>query len=211
MALAEPGQRRAGYSRTVGILKVLLPLTALTLLSLVFLLARTVDPTQAITNAEIDVEDRARDPRLSGARFAGVTEDGAALTIVAETARSDPGATMRLEVTGLDLQLEGRDGETMHAQAQDGIIDRGRGSFELAGGLEVAVSPGYRLATERLDGLLDSTRVRAPGAVEGAAPAGTIQAGNMEMRADSTDGAGYVLVFGGGVRLNYLPESQGAP
>ncbi|WP_334191243.1 hypothetical protein [Pararhodobacter sp.] len=211
MALAEPGQRRAGYSRTVGILKVLLPLTALTLLSLVFLLARTVDPTQAITNAEIDVEDRARDPRLSGARFAGVTEDGAALTIVAETARSDPGATMRLEVTGLDLQLEGRDGETMHAAARDGIIDRGRGSFELAGGLEVSVSPGYRLATERLTGLLDTTRMRAPGAVEGSAPAGRIQAGNMEMRADSTDGAGYVLVFGGGVRLNYQPENQGAP
>jgi Uncharacterized protein conserved in bacteria len=195
----------------VGILKVVLPLTALILLSLVFLLARTVDPSQAITNAEIDVEDRARDPRLSGARFAGVTEDGAALTIVAETARSDPGATMRLDVTGLDLRLEGEDGETLHATAERGIIDRGRGTFEMDGGLDLRVSPGYSLTTERIAGLLDTTRVRAPGAVSGTAPAGTLSAGNMEMRTDSGDRTGYLLVFGGGVRLNYLPENQGSP
>lgn len=211
MAWAEPGQRRAGYSRIVGVLKVVLPLTALTLLSLVFLLARTVDPTQAISSAEIDVEDRARDPRLSGAHFAGVTDDGAALTIVAETARSDPHAAMRLEVTGLDLQLEGRDGEALHAVSGSGTIDRGRGTFTMSGGLDLVASPGYRLHTEALDGLLDSTRIRASGPVEGAAPAGNISAGNMELRVDSADGTGYLLVFGGGVRLNYQHEPQGTP
>ncbi|MCB1388500.1 MAG: hypothetical protein KDK12_05025 [Rhodobacteraceae bacterium] len=211
MTLTEPGQRRAGYSRVVGILKVVLPLTALTLLSLVFLLARTVDPTQAISNAAIDVEDRARDPRLSGARFAGVTQDGAALTIVADAARTDPDATLRLEVSGLDLRLEGADGENMHAAANQGTIDRGRGTFDLLGGLQVTVSPGYRLGTERLEGLLDSTQVRAPGPVSGTAPAGNLSAGNMELRVDSRDGAGYVLVFGGGVRLNYQPETRGTP
>lgn len=211
MAMAEPGQRRASHSRIVGILKVVLPLTALALLSLVFLLARTVDPTQAISNAEIDVEDRARDPRLSGAHFAGVTDDGAALTIVAETARSDPGAAMRLEVTGLDMRLDGENGETLYAAATQGTIDRGRGIFTMTGGLDLVASPGYELHTEALNGLLDSTRVRAPGPIEGAAPAGTISAGNMEMRVDSRDGAGYLLVFGGGVRLNYQPETRGIP
>ena len=211
MALAEPGQRRANYSRIVGILRVVLPLVALVLLSLVFLLARTVDPTQAISNAEIDVEDRARDPRLSGAHFAGVTEDGAALTIVAETARSDPGAAMRLEVTGLDLRLEGQNGETMYAASTQGTIDRGRGTFTMTGGLDLVASPGYELHTEALNGLLDSTRIRAPGPVQGAAPAGILSAGNMELRVNSRDGAGYLLVFGGGVRLNYQPENQGNP
>lgn len=211
MALAEPGQRRANYSRIVGVLKVVLPLTALTLLSLVFLLARTVDPTQAISQAEIDVEDRARDPRLSGAHFAGVTDDGAALTIVAQTARSDPNAAMRLEVTGLDLRLDGQNGETTHAAAAQGVIDRGRGTFAMSGGLDLSISPGYRLHTETLSGLLDSTRLRAPGPIEGTAPAGRISAGNMELRAESAGGSGYRLVFGGGVRLNYQPENQGSP
>lgn len=194
------------YSRAVSVLKVVLPLTALTLLSLVFLLARTIDPLRAIASAEIDVEDRARDPRLSGARFAGVTDDGAALTILAQTARSDPNGVMRLSVTGLELDLEGQNGERFQATAQHGTIDRGRGDFAMSGGLELVATPGYRLRTADLTGLLDSTLMRAPGTVLGDAPAGQITAGNLEMRADSADGARYQLVFGGGVRLNYQPE-----
>ncbi|MFN4099913.1 MAG: hypothetical protein ACK4GT_09060 [Pararhodobacter sp.] len=206
MAFAQQGIGRARHSRIVGILKVLLPLTALIMLSLVFIVARTVDPSQAISSAEIDVEERARDPRLSGAHFAGVTEDGAALTIVARIARSDPDAAMRLDVEGLEMQLEGGGGETMEATAGLGTIDRGRGTFDLSEGLEFEVSPGYRLVTQRLTGLLDSTQVSAPGPVSGSAPAGEISAGNLEMRANSSEGAGYMLVFGGGVRLNYQPE-----
>lgn len=209
MAFADRGAGQARYSRIVGVLKVVLPLTALVLLSLVFLLARTVDPTRAISTAEIDVEDRARDPRLSGAHYAGVTQDGAALTILAATARSDPEATLRLEVAGLELHLEGQDGETMLATATLGTIDRGRGTFDLREGLEIAVSPGYRLSTERLTGMLDNTLVTAPGPVQGAAPAGEITAGNLQLRSESPQGAGYVLVFGGGVRLNYQPETTG--
>ena len=191
----------------MGLLKVVLPITALVLLSLVFLLARTVDPRAAISNAEIDVEERARDPRLSGARFAGVTEDGAALTIVAETARSDVTATMRLDVTGLDLRLEGAEGETLQASASSGTIDRGRGRFSLDGGLDFSVSPGYRLTTQTLTGLLDSTQVSAPGTVTGMAPAGEITAGSMELCVNPEGGTGYLLVFASGVRLNYQPEN----
>ena len=207
MAITEPETSRALHSRVVGILKVVLPITALVLLSLVFLLARTVDPRAAISSAEIDVEDRARDPRLSGARFAGVTEDGSALTIIAETARSDVTAAMRLEVSGLDLLLEGEDGATVQAAAAAGIIDRGRGTFSLSGGVDFAAAPGYRLSTEQLTGQLDSTSMIAPGSLMGSAPAGQISAGSMELRAGSGGTGGYVLVFGSGVRLNYQPEN----
>lgn len=204
--MAGVNQPRANHSRIVGMLKVVLPLTALVLLSLVFFLARTIDPTRAIPMASIDVEDRARDPRLSGARFAGVTDDGAALTIVTETARSDPSAALRLEVTGLVLNVEGEGGEDLSASAERGVLDRGTGRFEMTGGLQISATPGYELTSDRLVGLLDSTLIQAPGPVSGQAPAGEISAGNMVMRANSTDGAGYVLVFGGGVRLLYQPE-----
>ncbi|GAB4269364.1 MAG: hypothetical protein Kow0013_20840 [Pararhodobacter sp.] len=195
------------YSRVVGILKVVLPLTALVLLSLVFLLARTIDPTKGIPMAEIDVEERARDPRLSGARLAGVTEDGAAITISTETARSDRNAALRLEVTGLVLDIEGTNGERLRATASEGILDRAAGDFEMTGGLVIEASPGYRLTSERVLGLLDSTRIESPGAVTGTAPAGEISAGNMVLRAETGDTPGYRLVFGGGVRLLYQPEN----
>jgi len=205
--MADTGYRRTGYSRVIGILKILLPLTALVLLSLVFLLARTIDPTQAIRTAAIDVEDRARDPRLSSARFAGVTEDGAALTIVTETARSESSTALRLEVTGLHLDLEGQNGETLSASSAVGLLDRASGRFEMSGGLTIDVTPGYRLTSDRLVGLLDATQIDAPSTITGSAPAGEITAGNMTMRANTAGGEGYMLVFGGGVRLIYQPEN----
>jgi lipopolysaccharide export system protein LptC len=205
MAMAVTGTRQMRHSKVVGVLKIVLPLTALVLLSLVFLLAETIDPTQAIRTATVDVEDLARDPRLSGSRFAGVTEDGAALTIHTETVRSDPTGAMRLEVTGLTLDIEGQGREAFHVRAAEGIVDRGNGSFSMRGGLQIEATPGYRLSGEHLTGLLDNTLVEVRGAVSGEAPAGQISAGNLVMRANSGDNAGYLLVFGGGVRLIYQP------
>ena len=205
MSLANPpGSRRIAYSRIVGILKIALPLVALVLLSLVFLLARTVDLTQAVRYATVDVQDLARDPRLSGARFAGVTTDGAALTIQSETARSDPGGALRLNVTGLQLRIENDAGLVVAAQAESGAIDRARGVFEMSGGLRVQTAQGYDLHTERVLGALDRTRLIADRGISGAAPAGVLQAGRMEIIPDPDDAGGYVLVFRDGVRLNYV-------
>lgn len=210
------------YSRRVGLLKVALPLVALGLLSSLFLVARTIDPAQAIQSAPIDVEDRARDPRLSGARFAGVTDDGASLTLRADTARTDPGGALRLEVSGLELRLETATGTLIAARADLGVLDRARGVFQMEGSLELQTAQGYRLQAPRLMGALDTTRVIAPDGVEGQAPAGTIRAGRLELVPVAADGAaggstqgsegdsgpdsGYVLVFRDGVRLNYQPQ-----
>ena len=206
MATPTPPWQGARRSRTVGVLKVALPLAALVSLSLVFLLARTIDPRQAIATAAIDVEERARDPRLSGARFAGVTEEGAALTIRTETARSSPDGVMRLAVTGMELLLEGQGGEVTSIQAGAGILDRGAGLFDMQGGIAVVADPGYRLTTASASGLVDSTLIEMPAAGSGQAPAGEISAGRMELRADSSNPPRYRLVFSGGVRFNYVPE-----
>lgn len=193
------------YSRMIGLLKLVLPLSALVLMSMVFLLARPVDPSRGIEMAEIDVEERARDPRISGARFAGVTDDGAALRIVTETVRTDPQAMLRFSVTGLELYLDGPRGESVQARADTGAIDRGEGVFSMEGGVQVSASPGYRLETGRVTGLLDNTRIEVPGTVSGQAPAGEITAGSLLVAASAPETSAYTLVFSGGVRLIYRP------
>lgn len=203
MAMAD--SQGARHSRVVGILKIVLPLIALVLLSMVFLLAETIDPSQAIRNAPVDVEDLARDPRLSGARFAGVTEDGAALTIHADTVRSDPSGAMRLNVSGLTLDIQGAANEAFRVLAAEGVVDRGAGRYSMQGGLQIEATPGYRLQGDSLSGLLDNTFVEVPGSLSGQAPAGLIEAGNMVLRTNSGEEQGYSLVFGGGVRLIYQP------
>jgi lipopolysaccharide export system protein LptC len=192
-------------TRIVAALRLLLPLTALGLLSMVFLLASPIDPTRAIQSAPIDVQDRARDPRLSAARFAGVTEDGTALRIEAGAARSDPGGVLRFQVQDFALWLTPTLGEGMTARSDSGQIDRGAGLFVMDGGVRLVSAPGYDLAASRIDGMLDRTQVRVAGPVLGRAPAGDIQAGSALIQSSDPETGSYRLVFRDGVRLIYQP------
>lgn len=215
-----------GRSRVVAALKLIFPLTALGLMSMIFLLADPVDPSRAIEMAEIDVEDRARDPRLSAARFAGVTADGAALRIEAGAARSDPGAVLRFQVEDFALWLDrpaqhgnqaqaGHGAARLTVRAEHGEIDRNAGSFRMAGGVRIMATPGYDLSASQLSGALDRTEIEALGPIVGMAPAGSLEAGRLRIIAapDAPEEIGAVqrLVFDGGVRLLYRPQDQGAP
>ena len=75
------------HTRVVGWLKVALPPAALAILSTLFLVARRIDPEAALPYAEVDVEDLAREPRMTAPTYAGLTSDGAALTLSAKEAR----------------------------------------------------------------------------------------------------------------------------
>ena len=71
------------HTRVVGWLKVALPLMALAVLSTLFLVADQIDPEDALPYAEVDVEDLAREPRMTMPSYAGITTDGAALSLTA--------------------------------------------------------------------------------------------------------------------------------
>lgn len=210
MADTRPGRAARAYnparSRLVTVLKLVLPLSALALMSSVFLLARPVDPERAIERAEIDVAERARDPRLTGARFAGVTEDGSALRIETETARTDPLAALRFHVSGLELHLDGPRDNRVFLRADEGLIDRAAGHFSMQGGIEITADPGYSLRSEQLRGALDRTWIDLPQGIEGTAPAGEIRAGSLTIQRAKAPSSGNRLVFSGGVRLIYQPE-----
>lgn len=193
----------ANRSRIIAALRLILPLSALALLSMVFLLADPVDPTRALETAEIDVADRARDPRLSQARFAGVTDDGAAIRIEAAAARSDPDAALRFAVQDLALFLADRDGRELVARAESGRLDRLAGTFEMAGNLVLDAPDGQRVTAARLTGQLDRTRIEAAGPVAGRAAGGEVQAGHLTITAQAAEPGRYLLVFRQGVRFIY--------
>ena len=87
MARAQPDNL---HSRLVGVLKVLLPLLALAILSTLFLVSRKINPEDAIPYADVDIEDRLRDPKMTGAALSNPLRSIAALVSVAA---STAGAT----------------------------------------------------------------------------------------------------------------------
>ena len=68
-------------SRIVAWLRVILPLTALALLSVLFLLGRKPEPEGNIPYANVDPREVAERQLATSPTYAGVTEDGAQINI----------------------------------------------------------------------------------------------------------------------------------
>ncbi|MFD1913554.1 hypothetical protein [Halodurantibacterium flavum] len=194
----------SGYSRLVTWLKIGLPLIALALLSTLFLFSRTIDPTRAIQFTALNVEELAREPRVTAPRYSGLTSDGSALRVEAATARTDPLQPSGLSGQEVEAWLETPDGQSAAMQATSAAIDQGSGELRLTGAVRLETSGGYDLQSEEVIALLDRTRLVSPGPVQGSAPAGDLEAGAMTLQ-QAPDGQSYVLVFNEGVRLLYRP------
>ena len=201
-------KRDKAHSRLVSLLKVGLPLTALALLSTVFLLARTLDPEDALPWATVDIEELLRDPRLTAPQYAGVTEEGDEILFTA--ARAWPGAATGAHAAEPVLRLISPAGEETRAVAETARIEPTAGELTLQTAVQLTTAGGYLMTTEKLDLKLDRSALTAPGEIRAEAPGTQLEAGSMQLTRTGAMG-GEVVVFKGGVRLLYQPQSASSP
>ncbi|SIO19036.1 LPS export ABC transporter periplasmic protein LptC [Vannielia litorea] len=194
------------YSRFVSLAKIVLPLAALALLSTLFLVARTVDPSRSIPFADVDVNELAREQRISAPNYSGVTRDGAAISIKASSARPDPANRSRVSATDLRGHLETPDGGTYELSSLSGEIDTKAGLAVLDGGVIITTPTGYQVTSDQITTALEQTDIESPGPVKAVGPAGTLDAGSMKLT--PSDDGNYLLVFNNGVKLVYTPPSE---
>ena len=201
------------HSRLVATAKIILPLAALAILSTLFLGAKRIDTEAAIPYASVHVRELAREQRIGQPRFAGVTEDGSAITVTAARALPEGGTLDSLRAEDMAAQIDMADGTSIGITAPSGRLDTPRDLAELVGGVVVTTTSGWRLETATLEAALDATRLLAETTVNATGPLGDLTAGRMELTQggrDATDGAtsppdGPVLLFTDGVRLLYDP------
>ncbi|MEL6550710.1 MAG: LPS export ABC transporter periplasmic protein LptC [Pseudomonadota bacterium] len=198
-------RRNDGYTRMVSALRVLLPLGALGLLSTLFFFSGEVDPTQSIPYAELDVERLAEEQRVSSPYFAGVTEDGTAITLTGTSVIPDLTGRDRFTLETMDARLETADDVVLTAQALTAEIDNEIGRARLEGDTVLETSDGMRVETAGLDVDLGTADLATHGPVEAEAPFGRVTADRMEMTRPSAD-APHRIVFQGAVRLLYQAE-----
>ena len=207
MTLAE-----ALHSRIVRTLRIVLPLVALTLLSTLFLISREVDPSRALPYATVDAEDLARDPRITGPRLSGMTDDGTAVTLTAATVRISSGNAETLSAEGVDALFTAADGGQNRVTADAVRLDRLTDLMTLSGNVRLASADGWRVDSGLMLARLDRTLVQSPGPVTARAPAGQLTAGAMTLNARPAEAGtptGHRLLFTGGVRLLYHPDAAG--
>ena len=189
------------HSRLVFWLKILLPILALAILSTLFLFSRRIDTEGALPYSEVDVQELARDQRLTDPQYSTVTDDGSALSVAAAVARPGAGGT----ADDLVMRYDTKDGLRIDLEATSGQIDQTGGQAILRDGVTITTSTGYKLTTSGLDAALDRTKVVSDGAVTATGPLGRIDAGRMELRHGDAGIDGYVLIFNDGVKLVYQP------
>lgn len=204
--MARPNNR---YSRLVSWLKVLLPVTALALLSTMFLISKSIDPTRSLTYARINLEELTGEQRISGPRFSSVTEDGAAITFSAESAVPEMGTSNRFTAKTLAARIETPDGAAVDIDAALAVIDGGTKTVDLSGGVTLVTSTDYRIQSDGLTTALDATHVETTGSVTADGPMGHLTAGHAEITRNDAEEGAYLLVFKGGVKLIYQPKTEG--
>ena len=193
------------YSRFVYWMKVLLPLTALAILSTLFFVAESLDPDRAIPFADVDVEQILQDQGISNPRFGGVTADGSEVSLWASAIRPEPDSRSRLIGSGLSARIVMPGEARFDVSSPEGVVDVSERTISLTEGVFLTSSLGYSISTDTIVANYRELRLDALGEVSATGPGGEIVAGRMSLGQDAAEG-GYVLVFTDGVRLIYDPK-----
>lgn len=191
------------YSRTVAFLKVLLPLVALGILSTLFLLSRSIDPTATIPFSEQDVADRVRSQQVTEPYFSGTTAQGDDIVVHASVARpGGPGTPASAE--DVDARITMADGVKVALRSDTVSYEAGREFATFSGNVRITSSTGFVVTTEQLDTSLEDMSGSTPGEVRATGPLGDLTAGRMEF-ATKNKGGPLHMVFKNRVKLVYDP------
>ena len=196
------------YSRFVAWAKVILPIAALGILSTLFLFSRNVDTTQSIPYADVDVEELAQEQRIGAPNYAGVTQDGAAISITAKSARPDPDTQGKVIATDLVAIIEDSTGGRIDVTSSDGVINTEHQFAKLQGGVQILTSTGFTIDTSGVTAALDQSSLITDGQITAQGPLGTLNAGLMELQTQNGPDGSHLLVFKGGVKLIYNPKGE---
>ena len=193
-------------SRVISWLKILLPLTALALLSTLFLLSRTIDPTRPIPASRADLESRTGSQQITEPTFAGKTDDGHLVSFVATNARVDPKQPERVIANTMAAQIDLAEGGRINITSRLGTVSDAEGIAILEGDVVLTSSTGYRVQTELLTTSMRAIAAESGGAISGTGPTGDLDAGKMIMTSDPESGDVHLL-FTNGVKLIYVPRN----
>ncbi|MFD1195213.1 LPS export ABC transporter periplasmic protein LptC [Seohaeicola saemankumensis] len=193
-------------SRVITGLKIILPLTALALLSTLFLLSRTVDPTKSIPISRADLESRTGSQQITEPSFAGATEEGHLVAFIAANARVDPNQSERVIAQTMSARIDLSHGAQINITSLIGTVDDVQGIAILEGDVVLTSSTGYRVTTDMLTTSMREVAAESSGPISGIGPPGKLDAGKMTLSSDPQTGDVHLL-FTNGVKLIYDPRN----
>jgi len=197
------------YSKTVYVLKIVLPLIALGMLASLFLLSRSqMDAPVALPFSASDLDARIREQRISGPIHNGTNTAGddislSAGKIIPQTTPDRPG-----QMTDLAIKVATAAGTEFGISAQLGEYDSNTTQVSLRGGVDLTTSAGYQLTSPLVSFDPRYSKLTAQGPIVGQGPNMTLTAGKLEIsRPTETESLQIRFTQGIKVVLNASHES----
>ncbi len=193
------------HSRIVAILKVALPLTAVGLLSALFLGQDNGGEGGNLMFSPGDIDALGEGLRIANPIFTGTTEGNDAFRFTAALVVPDAAPPQKAAIETLAGTLDLKDGPEVSLEAANGNLDIPTKRLDLTGAVHISTSDGYSIRAPRVQVDLKAGTLAAEDAVETVGPAGRIDSGTLNVAPAGPDGETRRFSFGNGVRLVYDP------
>lgn len=200
-------QRRVErYSRIVRWMKIALPVGAILLIGMIFLVGRE---RAAIFDADSAAQLAAvgTGMRLDNPRFSGVTEDGDPFVVTADWALPDGAMPDRIDLENPVGELQ-MDDETVTVTAATGELFRKEERLHLSGNVLLETSDGYRVRTPSVEVDMAAKTAEAPQRLHAEGPRGGIEADRVRVIRGEGGKNDVTVRFEGNVRVNWRPEGS---
>jgi len=191
------------HSRVVVWSKIILPLSALALLSTLFLFARGSDNAGSVPIVEIDT--LATEQGITAPQFSGIANDGSIIKLTATAAK--PQSASQLTIEAPVLIVNASDGTSLTIRAGNGTLDSAAKQAQLSGLARLEASSGYIMETAGISADLGAGRFLSDGPLEIQSPYGALTAGQVEI-ATADSALGQQMHFTQGVKLVYIPSTE---
>ncbi len=189
------------YSRFVGAMKILLPLTAAALIGLV---VAWPDESKDVSGFQLSFANTIPGdpgaPGMSVARYIGTDANNQPFVITADMVAPEAGDSNRFLLTTLQADITFDNGSWMSLMAPKGIYDRDKQVLQLPGAVDIFSDQGFELHTT--GARVDLRRSLAEGdqPVQATGPLGVLEANGFRIQQRDER-----LFFMGGVKLTARP------
>lgn len=195
------------YSRIIGAAKIVLPLVALGILSLLFVLSRPSRQGEPLRFVDVGLEEMVQDEHLARPDYRSVTETGGNLRLKAEDMRPVPDTEGIYTGRVLQGWIDGSDTVSYTMTSETGRLNEAEGRAWLVGSVRLVRNDGHTALSEEIEIATDLSRLMSPGKIHAFGPLGTLDADSMEMLGRPDLASGTLTVFRGNVRLLYDPKN----
>lgn len=196
----------AGYSRFVRIMKVMLPIVALSLVSMVILYSANGRDGETIRITATEMNEITTDRALVAPKLIGTDGRGQPFTVTAKGASVEPGKARLMTIDEVKADITMQDRSWLQVGAVEGVLDVEGKTLDLNKAINIYSDRGYECHTERARYDFGSGTLRGDQPIKCQGPLGVIAAKRFEGMKDPG-----ILTFSGGVSTNYFPAArQGA-